>query len=53
MTRKATRDGQTRPGVAGTLTTMASADECFAKFPVTVTTPEIKIQTREEHKFVV
>ena len=33
--------------------TAASADECFAKYPVTVTTPEIKIQTSEEHKFVV
>ena len=33
--------------------TVASADECFAKYPVTVTTPEIKIQTSEEHKFVV
>jgi phosphomannomutase/phosphoglucomutase len=33
--------------------TDASADECFAKYPVTVTTPEIKIQTTEEHKFAV
>ena len=33
--------------------TAACADECFAKYPVTVTTPEIKIQTSEEHKFVV
>ena len=33
--------------------TAASADGCFAKYPVTVTTPEIKIQTSEEHKFVV
>ena len=33
--------------------TAASTDECFAKYPVTVTTPEIKIQTSEEHKFVV
>ena len=33
--------------------TTASADECFAKYPVTVTTPEIKIQTTEEHKFTV
>ena len=33
--------------------TAASADACFAKYPVTVTTPEIKIQTSEEHKFVV
>ena len=33
--------------------TEASADECFAKYPVTVTTPEIKIQTTEEHKFAV
>jgi phosphomannomutase/phosphoglucomutase len=33
--------------------TAASADERFAKYPVTVTTPEIKIQTSEEHKFEV
>lgn len=33
--------------------TDASADECFAEYPVTVTTPEIKIQTTEEHKFAV
>ena len=33
--------------------TSASADECFAKYPVTVTTPEIKIQTSEDHKFSV
>ena len=33
--------------------TAACADECFAKYPVTVATPEIKIQTSEEHKFVV
>jgi len=33
--------------------TATSADGCFAKYPVTVTTPEIKIQTSEEHKFVV
>ena len=33
--------------------TTACADECFAKYPVTVATPEIKIQTSEEHKFVV
>ena len=33
--------------------TEASADECFARYPVTVTTPEIKIQTTEEHKFTV
>jgi phosphomannomutase/phosphoglucomutase len=33
--------------------TAASADERFAKYPVTVTTPEIKIQTSEDHKFVV
>ena len=33
--------------------TAACADERFAKYPVTVTTPEIKIQTSEEHKFVV
>lgn len=31
----------------------ASADERFAKYPVTFTTPEIKIQTTEEHKFAV
>jgi phosphomannomutase/phosphoglucomutase len=33
--------------------TTATADACFAKYPVTVTTPEIKIQTSEEHKFAV
>ena len=33
--------------------TDASADECFAKYPVTITTAEIKIQTTEEHKFAV
>ena len=33
--------------------TDASADECFAKYPETVTTAEIKIQTTEEHKFAV
>ena len=33
--------------------TTASADACFAKYPVTVTTPEIKIQTSEDHKFAV
>ena len=33
--------------------TDANADECFAKYPQTVTTAEIKIQTTEEHKFAV
>ena len=33
--------------------TDAGADECFAKYPQTVTTSEIKIQTTEEHKFAV
>ena len=33
--------------------TTASADACFTKYPVTVTTPEIKIQTSEDHKFAV
>ena len=33
--------------------TDANADECFAKYPQTVTTAEIKIQTMEEHKFAV
>ena len=33
--------------------TGANADECFAKYPQTVTTAEIKIQTTEEHKFAV
>lgn len=30
-----------------------TADQRFDKYPVTVTTPEIKIQTTEEHKFTV
>ncbi len=33
--------------------TDTNADECFAKYPQTVTTAEIKIQTTEEHKFTV
>ena len=33
--------------------TDANTDECFAKYPQTVTTAEIKIQTTEEHKFAV
>ena len=33
--------------------TDANADECFSKYPQTVTTAEIKIQTTEEHKFAV
>ena len=33
--------------------TDTNADECFAKYPQTVTTAEIKIQTTEEHKFAV
>ena len=31
----------------------AKADQRFDKYPVTVTTPEIKIQTTEDHKFTV
>lgn len=31
--------------------TDASADEMFAQFPVTYGTPELKIQTTEQHKF--
>ena len=30
-----------------------TADQRFDKYPVTVTTPEIKIQTTEDHKFAV